>query len=109
MTRAGHLMPERSVAVSRDWLAWQATHLLIHGVRLQGTGDKLDEGSKPRLDYAARFIKGNPRATVYLGSYSGNPELTYRRERGCGLPRLKANQANRLMLCDSRTEYLNAI
>jgi hypothetical protein len=33
------------------------------------------------LDYAARVIKENPRATVYLGSYSGNPELTYRRER----------------------------
>ena len=59
----------------------KATRLVLHGVRLQGTSDKLDEGSKPLLDYAARFIKENPRATVYLGSYSGNPELTYRRER----------------------------
>jgi hypothetical protein len=58
----------------------RATRLVLHGVRLQGTGDKLDEGSKPVLDYAARFIKENPRATVYLGSF-GNPELTYRRER----------------------------
>ena len=58
-----------------------ATRLVLHGVRLQGTGNKLDEGSKPLLDYAARFIKENPRATVYLGSSSGNPELTYRRER----------------------------
>ena len=60
----------------------RATRLVLHGVRLQGTGDNLDEGSKPVLDYAARFIKENPRATVYLGSSSsGNPELTYRRER----------------------------
>jgi len=58
-----------------------AMRLVVHGVRLQGTGDKLDEGSKPLFDYAARFIKENPRATVYLGSSSGNPELTYRRER----------------------------
>src|ERR1700732_439880 len=56
------------------------TRLVLHGVRLQGTEDKLDEGSKPLLDYAAGFIKENPRATVYLGRYSGNPELTYRRE-----------------------------
>ena len=59
----------------------RATRLVLHGVRLQGTGDKLDEGSKAVLDYAARFIKENPRATVYLGSNSGNPALTYRRER----------------------------
>ena len=59
-----------------------ATRLVLHGVRLQGTGDKLDEGSKPLLDYAASLIKENPRATVYLGSNSaGNSELTYRRER----------------------------
>jgi len=58
-----------------------ATRLVLHGVRLQGTGDKLDEGSKPLLDYAARLIKANPRTTVDLGSNSGNPELTYRRER----------------------------
>ncbi len=58
-----------------------ATRLVLHGVRLQGTGDKLDEGSKPLLDYAARFMKENPRTTVYLGSNSGNAELTNRRER----------------------------
>jgi hypothetical protein len=28
-------------------------------------GDKLDEGSKPILDYAARFKKEGPRTTVY--------------------------------------------
>jgi hypothetical protein len=61
--------------------AGMATRLVIHGVRLQSTGDKLDAGSKPLLDYAARLIKENPRAIVYLGSYSGNPEVTYRRER----------------------------
>jgi|HubBroStandDraft_6_1064221.scaffolds.fasta_scaffold754181_1 hypothetical protein len=59
----------------------RATRLVVHGVRLQGTGDNVDEGSKAVLDNAARFIKENPRATVYLGSNSGNPELTYRRER----------------------------
>jgi len=58
-----------------------ATRLVLHGIRLQGTSDKLDEGSKPLLDYAARFIKENPQATVYLGSHSVNPELTNRRER----------------------------
>ncbi len=58
-----------------------ATRLVLHGVRLQGTTDKLDEGSKPLLDYAARFIKENPQAKVYLGSSSANPELSYRRER----------------------------
>jgi len=58
-----------------------ATRLVLHGVRLQGTSDKLDEGSKPLLDYAARFIKENPQAKVYLGSSAVNPELTYRRER----------------------------
>ena len=58
-----------------------ATRLVVHGVRLQGTGDTLEEGSKPVLDYAARFIRENPRATVYLGNDAGNPELTYRRER----------------------------
>jgi hypothetical protein len=58
-----------------------ATHLVLHGIRLQGTSDKLDEGSKPLLDYAARFIKEHPQATVYLGSHSGNAELTNRRER----------------------------
>jgi hypothetical protein len=58
-----------------------ATRLVLHGVRLQGISDKLDQGSKPLLDYAARFIKENPRATVYLGSYPGNQHSTYRRER----------------------------
>jgi len=58
-----------------------ATRLVLHGVRLQRTSGKLDEGSKPLLDYAARFIKENPQAMVYLGSSSGNPELAYRRER----------------------------
>jgi hypothetical protein len=58
-----------------------ATRLVLHGVRLQGTSDKLDEGSKPLLDYAARFIKENPQAKVYLDSSSANPELSYRRER----------------------------
>jgi hypothetical protein len=58
-----------------------ATRLVLHGVRLQGTGNQLDEGSKPMLDYAARFIKENPHTTVALGSSSGNSELTYRRER----------------------------
>ena len=58
----------------------RTTRLVLHGVRLQGTGDKLDEGSKAVLDYAARFIKENPRAIVYLGGHSGNPELAYRRE-----------------------------
>jgi hypothetical protein len=59
----------------------RATRLVVHGVRLQGTGDNVDEGSKAVLDNAARFIKENPRATVYLGSNSANPELTYRQER----------------------------
>jgi hypothetical protein len=59
----------------------RATRLVLHGVRLQGAGDNIDEGSKAVLDYAARFIKKNPRATVYLGTSSGNPELTYLRER----------------------------
>ena len=59
----------------------RATRLVLHGVRLQGMSDKLDQGSKPLLDYAARFIKENPRATVYLGSDSGISELTYRCER----------------------------
>ncbi len=58
-----------------------ATRLVLHGVRLQGTGDQLDEGSKPMLDYAARFIKEHPLTTVDLGNNSGNTELTYRRER----------------------------
>ena len=44
-------------------------------------GQPADEGSKPMLDYAARFIKENPHTTVALGSSSGNSELTYRRER----------------------------
>jgi hypothetical protein len=59
----------------------RALRLVLHGVRLQGASHKLDEGSKPVLDYAARFIKENPRAIVYLGGHSGNPELTYRRDR----------------------------
>ena len=83
MPRAGSTdAGERPATVtSRDCSPARATRLVVHGVRLQGTGDNVDEGSKAVLDNAARFIKENPRATVYLGSNSGNPELTYRRER----------------------------
>jgi hypothetical protein len=83
MPRAGSTdAGERPATVtSRDCSPARATRLVLQGVRLQGTGDRLDEGSKAVLDYAARFIKKNPRATVYLGTSSGNPELTYRRER----------------------------
>jgi hypothetical protein len=83
MPRAGSTdAGERPATVtSRDCSPARATRLVLQGVRLQGTGDRLDEGSKAVLDYAARFIKENPRAAVYLGSYFGNRELTYRRER----------------------------
>jgi hypothetical protein len=39
-------------------------HLVLHGVRFDFTTGQLDEGSKALLDYAAEFLRGNPKVIV---------------------------------------------
>ena len=63
--------------------------IILHGLRFQANGDKIDKSSVPVLDYTIQIIKGNPEYLVYVrvrsihhsnqSEIDRNSELTARR------------------------------
>ena len=85
--------------------------IILHGLRFQANGDKIDKSSVPVLDYTIQIIKGNPEYLVYVrvrsihhsnqSEIDRNSELTARRtEVVASYFEQKGISARRLVLLD---------
>ena len=89
-------------------------HLVLHGVRFDTTTGQLDGGSKALLDYAAEFLRGNPKVIVtVVQNREDDPNSA------CGLSHAQAQiiasyigkrgvPAARLRLCQATTADQNS-